>query len=480
MTFAWWRHGLEDARQGKGRLKPVSIFFVVVGSDFAFDSVSHRYTMVAHYDEMPNKKPRVDRDIVSSLLSLRTHAPLPSLATTVHRLPALRPQPPSLHKPLLVQLQERQKGPMPLPSPSDVRALQADPRVRQAIERLKEHQKTHRTDLSLLSRETVAIIESLAASDPVADDDGSASVSSSASSSRVQSTDGSTIGDDGSSSGKRRRLNDGRRLRGLGEHTIPLEAPVKTSFATSWAQRKHNFELVQLKRDIERCRKEYLSYLRTRLSRCIATNGERQLNPTDDVLGRRIELRVASMAYLFQSRVMYPCGVGAFADTHALTHNAFDRSIRDVAALFRAAAACVRIDHSTIEQCRPMNDHTIAFHTVFWVTITDATKLPALLRDDVRGLCGHFEARGQLRLQAVLTCAYKTFDITEIDIRIDVADALESYKPPTTRDDAGSMHAKLLLQHQVGANRTPAIDTTRPPALRPMPRVVMVPFQVLP
>ncbi|KDO30096.1 hypothetical protein SPRG_05287 [Saprolegnia parasitica CBS 223.65] len=427
--------------------------------------------MVAPYDDTPNKKPRVDRDIVSSLLSLRTHAPLPSLATAVNRLPALRPQPPALHKPLYVQLQERQTNQkMQLPTPSDVRALQADPRVRQAIERLKEHQKTHRTDLSLLSRETVAIIESLAASDPVGDDDGSASVSSSASSSRVQSTDGSTIGDDGSSGGKRRRLNDGRRLRGLGEHTIPLEAPVKTSFATSWAQRKHNFELVQLKRDIERCRKEYLSYLRTRLSRCIATNEQRHMDATDDVLGRRIELRVASMAYLFQSRVMYPCGVGAFADSHALTHNAFDPSIRDVAALFRAAASCVRVDHSTIEQCRPVNDHAIAFHTVFWVTITDAAKLPALLRDDVR--CGHVEARGQLRLQAVLTCAYKTFDITDIDVRIDVADALASYKPPTTRDDAGS---KLLVQQQVAA-----LDTTRPPTLRPMPRMVMVPFQVLP
>ncbi|OQR83123.1 hypothetical protein ACHHYP_15073 [Achlya hypogyna] len=387
----------------------------------------------------------IDGDVASSLLALRQPQSPPPLP----RLPSL-----ALFPTLRAALIAPALPPPAMPTASDLRAIQSDPRVRQALERLKEHHKTYPSDLSVLSRETVALIASMASSTKRRRvlEDGDDGTASTASSSHVQSTDGS-MGDE-TPTGKRRRLD--RRGKGVDERAVPLEAPVKTSFPTSWAQRKHNFELVQLKRDIERCRKEYLSYLRGRLGRCIATNGQRQLPHDHDFAGRRVEIRVASMAYLFQSRALYPCGVGAFNPIHTLRHNVFADSICDVAALFRASAACVRVDHSTIEACRPLGPDAMAFDTVFWVTVTDVAGLQGLLKEGVRvpGL----EVRGQLRVKAVLTCVYKTFDVTDIDVAVDIADALQSYKPPEVR-----------------AETPPPLAVVKGPVLRPMPPSIPVP-----
>ncbi|OQS03708.1 hypothetical protein THRCLA_03977 [Thraustotheca clavata] len=473
--------------------------------------MDQRYRNVNHFAEPVAKKPKLpDRDIVSSLLSLRrpTQELLPSIANLKQRLinPPTMYEPPPV--PLRVQLEHNQKhfflqpwsntGQVPVPTASDLKALQSDPRVRQAIERLKEHQRNHQSDITLLPQETRAFIQSIVGAEktPQAkqdDDFEYASSTSGTSSSRGQSNTSSVDDENSTVGSKRRRPEETQRInrravrKWTGENNIPLEAPLKTSFATSWAQRKHNFELVQLKRDIERCRKEYLSYLRGRLGRCISNNVARQLQPQEDVLTRRIEIRVASMAYLFQSRVQYPCGVGAFAANHTMHHNAFDSSIKNVVSLFRSCANCIRVDHGTIEQCQPVGDNMIAFNTVFWITITDVAALSAMLNPSLRDTFPNFQARGQFRVKAVLTCTYQTFDVTNIDIDIDIMDALQSYKAPEARDDVLEPSMQQLpfvirQPHSLPLNPSRQSQdklgkSAAKPQLRPMPPIVMMPFQ---
>ncbi|CAK4085636.1 unnamed protein product [Aphanomyces euteiches] len=220
-----------------------------------------------------------------------------------------------------------------------------------------------------------------------------------------------------------------RRL--LASRQVPVQTS-KKNFSTSWAQRKHNFELLQLTAQLEESRRNYLAYVRRALD---------DMRDDMDMARRRTQARFASMSYLFQTMTTDGYEIGAFTYNHAITSNAFAESIRDFRGLFGALSQAGVLHKCSIDGVENLEGDGagVVFHCSFQVTMGmmengmmfhsrhQVGHLQALLRPELHWVIPHLlHTRHVWTVNATLHCFYHTFDIKNMYIHVDLDHALRT------------------------------------------------------
>ncbi|RHY96009.1 hypothetical protein DYB35_000991 [Aphanomyces astaci] len=220
----------------------------------------------------------------------------------------------------------------------------------------------------------------------------------------------------------------------------PSSSKHQAPFSTSWAQRKRNFELLQVTARLEDARQDYLGHIHASLEEDMRVQHHYQhLHPhaplpTDaQVMAmRRQRAREVSMMYLFETNCRNAYEIGAFAFNHTTTSNVFKDSFSDVRGLLAALEAVLSlrkcwIVHVEASKNNELGDDedVMTFHVGSQVYVRDNVgACKALLRPELHWLLPHLmhaRERGFVSVQAALQCRYRTFDVKSMYIHVDVA-----------------------------------------------------------
>ncbi|RHY35323.1 hypothetical protein DYB32_000222 [Aphanomyces invadans] len=216
-----------------------------------------------------------------------------------------------------------------------------------------------------------------------------------------------------------------------------LQQSARKPFSTSWAQRKHNFELLQVTARLEDARQDYLGHIHAALEEDMRMQLHYQhlhphmAPPTDaqTLAQRRLRAREVSMMYLFQTECKSAYEIGAFSFNHTTTSNVFHDSFTDIRALLAALDGALTSRKCWIIGIEQDNgehgaiDDMLTFHVGFHVLFRDDERgLEALLRPELHWLIPHvMSQKGLVSVQAALQCRYHTFDVESMHVHVDVA-----------------------------------------------------------